>query len=70
MDDDIYYKMKHKSVKWSHAVQMKHFPNNYPNIFMRLICNAYFHMYTYAAFVFHHPRCLSLFEKIVRVALR
>ena len=30
MDDDIYYKMKHKSVKWSHAVQLSHFPNNYP----------------------------------------
>ena len=68
MDDDIYHKMKHKSVKWSHAVQMNHFSNNYPNISMRLICTVYSHMYAYASFVFHHPCCLSLLEKIVCVA--
>ena len=68
MDDDIYQKMKHKSVKSSHAVQMSHFPNNCPNIFLRLICNVYSHMYAYASFVFHHPRCLSFLKKTVHIA--
>ena len=60
--------MKHKSVKWSHAVQMSHFPNNCPNIFWTLICNVYSHMYAYASFVFHHPRCLSFLKKTVHIA--